>query len=212
MAHANGAGCPRPVRLRATLARRLSPGSFRVPPASAARVGRESPERPSLPAYAYATLPPVNGGEDNATRKLPISIQTFGEIRGEGHYYADKTPHIERLIEQGKHYFLSRPRRFGKRLLLDGVERTHDMAPRHAPPAARLRHLIEALHERASLPDRRQIQRETPQHHRLRKRRSVIHPPVIPRHRRRRINGQMDSPRRADSNTMRHDLPTRRTT
>ena len=57
-----------------------------------------------------------------ARRKLPIGIQTFGEIRGEGHYYADKTPHIERLIEQGKHYFLSRPRRFGKSLLLDTIK------------------------------------------------------------------------------------------
>ena len=55
-------------------------------------------------------------------RKLPIGIQTFREIREEGHYYADKTAHIERLIEHGKHYFLSRPRRFGKSLLLDTIK------------------------------------------------------------------------------------------
>ncbi|MDD2729556.1 ATP-binding protein [Malikia sp.] len=52
-------------------------------------------------------------------KKLPIGIQTFAEIRQEGHYYVDKTPHILRLIDEGKYYFLSRPRRFGKSLLLD---------------------------------------------------------------------------------------------
>ena len=54
--------------------------------------------------------------------KLPIGIQTFREIREDGHYYVDKTPHILRLVEGGKHYFLSRPRRFGKSLLLDTVK------------------------------------------------------------------------------------------
>ncbi len=53
-------------------------------------------------------------------RKLPIGIQTFSEIReGDRHYYVDKTAHIGRLLDGGKHYFLSRPRRFGKSLLLD---------------------------------------------------------------------------------------------
>ncbi len=51
--------------------------------------------------------------------KLPIGIQTFREIREDGCYYVDKTAFILRLIEQGKYYFLSRPRRFGKSLLLD---------------------------------------------------------------------------------------------
>ena len=55
-------------------------------------------------------------------RKLPIGIQTFREIREDGHYYVDKTPHIRRLIDEGKHYFLSRPRRFGKSLLLSTIE------------------------------------------------------------------------------------------
>lgn len=55
-----------------------------------------------------------------ATRlKLPIGIQTFSQIREDGYYYVDKTPIIERLVEQNKYYFLSRPRRFGKSLLLD---------------------------------------------------------------------------------------------
>ena len=52
-------------------------------------------------------------------RRLPIGIQTFREIREDGCYYVDKTPYIQRLLDEGKHYFLSRPRRFGKSLFLD---------------------------------------------------------------------------------------------
>ncbi len=52
-------------------------------------------------------------------RKLPIGIQTLREIRESGCYYVDKTAHALRLIEEGKYYFLSRPRRFGKSLFLD---------------------------------------------------------------------------------------------
>lgn len=54
-------------------------------------------------------------------KKLPIGIQTFSEIRQEGYYYVDKTPLILRLLTEGKYYFLSRPRRFGKSLLLDTI-------------------------------------------------------------------------------------------
>ncbi len=55
-------------------------------------------------------------------RKLPIGIQTFREVREDGCYYVDKTRHIENLLDGGKHYFLSRPRRFGKSLFLDTVK------------------------------------------------------------------------------------------
>ena len=55
-------------------------------------------------------------------RKLPIGIQTFREIREDGCYYVDKTPFIRRLLDEGKHYFLSRPRRFGKSLFLDTLK------------------------------------------------------------------------------------------
>ena len=55
-------------------------------------------------------------------RKLPIGIQTFRTIREEGYYYVDKTPYLRRLVEEGTHYFLSRPRRFGKSLLLDTLK------------------------------------------------------------------------------------------
>ena len=50
---------------------------------------------------------------------LPIGIQTFREIREGDFYYVDKTGFALRLIEEGTHYFLSRPRRFGKSLFLD---------------------------------------------------------------------------------------------
>ena len=53
--------------------------------------------------------------------KLPIGIQTFRTIREEG-YYVDKTPDVRRLVKDGTHYFLSRPRRFGKSLFLDTLK------------------------------------------------------------------------------------------
>ncbi|MBF0412297.1 MAG: ATP-binding protein [Desulfamplus sp.] len=55
-------------------------------------------------------------------KKLPIGIQTFSEMITEGYYYVDKTPYAHRLITEGKHYFLSRPRRFGKSLFLDTLK------------------------------------------------------------------------------------------
>jgi len=53
---------------------------------------------------------------------LPIGIQTFSILREEGCYYVDKTPLIRELIRSGRHYFLSRPRRFGKSLLVDTLQ------------------------------------------------------------------------------------------
>ena len=55
-------------------------------------------------------------------RRLPIGMQTFRELREEDCYYVDKTPYVERLLHEGKHYFLSRPRRFGKSLFLDTLK------------------------------------------------------------------------------------------
>ena len=51
--------------------------------------------------------------------RLPIGIQTFREIREGNYYYVDKTGFALRLDDEGKYYFLSRPRRFGKSLFLD---------------------------------------------------------------------------------------------
>ena len=55
-------------------------------------------------------------------RRLPIGVRTFREIREEGCYYVDKTPYLRRLLDEGTHYLLSRPRRFGKSLLLDTLK------------------------------------------------------------------------------------------
>ena len=55
-------------------------------------------------------------------QKLPIGIQTFEDIRKENYLYVDKTKQILNLIENGKCYFLSRPRRFGKSLTLSTLE------------------------------------------------------------------------------------------
>ena len=55
-------------------------------------------------------------------RRLPIGIQTFSKIRQEDCYYVDKTAYIPGLLDEGTHYFLSRPRRFGKSLFLDTLK------------------------------------------------------------------------------------------
>lgn len=54
--------------------------------------------------------------------KYPIGIQAFPEIVRGGYVYIDKTRFIKSLIDNGKYYFLSRPRRFGKSLLLSTIE------------------------------------------------------------------------------------------
>ena len=53
---------------------------------------------------------------------LPMGIQTFSTLREGGYYYVDKTPLIRELVRGGRHYFLSRPRRFGKSLLVDTLQ------------------------------------------------------------------------------------------
>ena len=53
--------------------------------------------------------------------KYPVGVQSFREIREGGYLYVDKTAFISRLFN-GKYYFLSRPRRFGKSLLLSTIE------------------------------------------------------------------------------------------
>ena len=53
--------------------------------------------------------------------KYPIGIQNFEKIRTEEYVYVDKTQHVYNLINTGQYYFLSRPRRFGKSLLLSTI-------------------------------------------------------------------------------------------
>jgi len=55
-------------------------------------------------------------------QKLPVGIQSFSELRRGGFLYVDKTEYIHRLVVQGKYYFLSRPRRFGKSLLVSTMQ------------------------------------------------------------------------------------------
>ena len=55
-------------------------------------------------------------------RRLPIGIQNFRKIREQNCYYVDKTEYIRTLLDGGTHYFLSRPRRFGKSLFLDTLK------------------------------------------------------------------------------------------
>ena len=54
-------------------------------------------------------------------KKLPLGIQNFAEIASGDYVYVDKTRHIYNLITNASYYFLSRPRRFGKSLLLDTI-------------------------------------------------------------------------------------------
>ncbi len=55
-------------------------------------------------------------------KKLPIGIQTFSSIIDGNFVYIDKTPGIARMLDGSGRYFLSRPRRFGKSLLLDTLK------------------------------------------------------------------------------------------
>ena len=54
--------------------------------------------------------------------KYPIGIQSFAQLREDGFVYVDKTQLLYRLVTEGKIYFLSRPRRFGKSLLVSTLK------------------------------------------------------------------------------------------
>ena len=53
--------------------------------------------------------------------KFPIGVQSFEQLRNDGYVYVDKTDLVYRLVKSGKIYFLSRPRRFGKSLLVSTI-------------------------------------------------------------------------------------------
>ena len=55
-------------------------------------------------------------------QRLPVGIQTFSELRENNYLYIDKTEQIQQLLNKGKYFFLSRPRRFGKSLLLSTIK------------------------------------------------------------------------------------------
>ena len=54
--------------------------------------------------------------------KYPIGVQNFESLRDDGYVYVDKTALIYKLVNEGRYYFLSRPRRFGKSLLISTLE------------------------------------------------------------------------------------------
>ena len=54
--------------------------------------------------------------------KLPVGIQAFETLRGQNYLYVDKTRWVHRLVTQGMFYFLARPRRFGKSLLVSTLK------------------------------------------------------------------------------------------
>jgi hypothetical protein len=53
-----------------------------------------------------------------ALKNMPIGVQNFESLRNDGYLYVDKTALIYQLVSTGRYYFLSRPRRFGKSMLL----------------------------------------------------------------------------------------------
>ena len=55
-------------------------------------------------------------------RKMPIGVQSFEDLRLKGFLYIDKTEFIWQLVDSSKVHFLSRPRRFGKSLLLSTIK------------------------------------------------------------------------------------------
>jgi len=57
-----------------------------------------------------------------ALQNLPIGIQNFESLRADGYLYVDKTEIVHRLATTGRYYFLSRPRRFGKSLLISTLQ------------------------------------------------------------------------------------------
>ncbi len=58
----------------------------------------------------------------NLHKNLPVGVQDFESLIRDGYLYVDKTEQIWRLTHSGRHYFLARPRRFGKSLLLSTIE------------------------------------------------------------------------------------------
>jgi len=59
---------------------------------------------------------------DQPVQKLPICIQAFETIRNDGYLYVDKTRYIHRMVDKGISYFLARPERFGKSLLVSTLK------------------------------------------------------------------------------------------
>lgn len=57
-----------------------------------------------------------------SSKIYPIGIQNFESLRRDNYFYIDKTALIYQMVKTGRYYFLSRPRRFGKSLLVSTLE------------------------------------------------------------------------------------------
>ena len=57
-----------------------------------------------------------------SSKIYPIGVQNFESLRNDGYFYIDKTAMVYQLVKTGRYYFLSRPRRFGKSLLISTLE------------------------------------------------------------------------------------------
>ena len=77
---------------------------------------------PFLRTFVIATMQQSKKEEGEDFMKYPIGIQSFEVIREDGYVYVDKTALVYDLVKNGKVYFLSRPRRFGKSLLVSTLE------------------------------------------------------------------------------------------
>lgn len=60
--------------------------------------------------------------KNKESMKYPLGVQSFESIRRDGYFYIDKTSLVYQIANDGKYYFLSRPRRFGKSLLISTLE------------------------------------------------------------------------------------------
>ena len=56
------------------------------------------------------------------SKLYPIGIQNFESLRNDGYFYVDKTALLYRLVKTGRYFFLSRPRRFGKSLMISTLQ------------------------------------------------------------------------------------------
>lgn len=76
-----------------------------------------------MKATRYRRMPhDVTKMKREMERLYPIGIQNFEDLRRNGYIYVDKTALIHRLVRTGKYYFLGRPRRFGKSLMISTLE------------------------------------------------------------------------------------------
>ena len=66
-------------------------------------------------------------GDKETVKKIPYGISDYGLIRGDNHYYVDKTSYLKTIKEAGQYLFLIRPRRFGKSLFLTLMEAYFDI-------------------------------------------------------------------------------------